>query len=83
MLKNKLGITNEMELAKEEERISKIKAKAMLENDFFKDRKPEQLTACWRFIAFYLKIFMTLPVSCGMLILQKEVFALRQPCIYR
>lgn len=53
MLKNKLGITNEMELAKEEERISKIKAKAMLENDFFKEKKAgtiDSLLAIHRFL---------------------------------
>lgn len=42
MLKNKLGIENAVELAREEERISKTKAKEMFESDFFKHHKSGQ-----------------------------------------
>jgi cell filamentation protein len=35
ILKNKLGIKSEIELAKEEEKISKLKAKKLFENGFF------------------------------------------------
>ncbi|EAH7188478.1 cell filamentation protein Fic [Campylobacter lari] len=35
ILTNKLGIKNQLELAKEEERISKLKAKALFESGFF------------------------------------------------
>ena len=35
ILKNKLGIKSEIELAKEEERISKLKAKKLYESSFF------------------------------------------------
>ena len=35
ILENKLGIKSEIELAKEEERISKLKAKSLFENGFF------------------------------------------------
>lgn len=34
ILDNKLGINNELELAKEEEKISKLKAKALFESGF-------------------------------------------------
>lgn len=39
MLKNKLGITNAVELAREEERISKRKAKELFETDFFRHKE--------------------------------------------
>lgn len=39
MLKNKLGITNAIELAREEERISKSKAKEMFETGFLGDEE--------------------------------------------
>lgn len=42
MLDNKLGITNEVELAKEEERITKIKA---LENGLIKMTNPDKPTS--------------------------------------
>ena len=40
MLNNKLGITNEIELAKEEERITKLKALELFDNNKINDFEP-------------------------------------------
>ena len=60
ILENKLNITNQIELAKEEERISKLKAKQLYDSGDIKKLKLELLRDFHSFISIYLKIFMIL-----------------------
>ena len=58
MLNNKLDITNEIELAKEEERITKLKALELFDTIKLMNLKLVQLKVYVIFINIYFLIFM-------------------------
>ena len=81
-LKNKLGITDSTELAREEERISKRKAAEMFESGMLDEMIPGSYRALQ---AIHNQLFcdvMNLQVKLEQLILQKEIFDLHQSCIW-
>ena len=58
MPNNKLGITNEIELAKEEERITKLKALELFDSNIINTFEVGTTKVCVLFIDSYLKIFI-------------------------
>ena len=60
ILENKLNITNQIELAREEEKISKLKAKQLYDSGDIKKVKVGIFEGLSSFINIYLKIFMIL-----------------------
>lgn len=64
-LENKLGITNSVELARKEERISKRKAVELFESGALDKLAPADLRRCKPFIRRFSRIFMTLQAKCA------------------
>ena len=77
-LKNKLGITDSAELAREEERISKTKAAEMFESGMLDKMFPGSYRALQ---AIHNQLFCDV-YELEQLILQKEIFDLHQSCIW-
>ena len=81
MLENKLKISNEVELAKEEERITKLKALELFDTKKYMILKLEHLMVCLKFINIYFRIYMNLQEKFVKKIFQKEILGLLQAYI--
>lgn len=80
-LDNKLGLTDSLELAKMEEKISKTRAKELFEKRFWTIKQLAPMRLWPLFMASYLKKSMTSPARFGQSISPKGMFALRLSCI--
>ena len=65
MLENKLGIMDSAELAREEERLSKKRAKELFEKDLLAGEPAGKFSRCRKFTKFFLLIFIRSRASCG------------------
>lgn len=81
-LDNKLGLTDSLELAKMEEKISKTRAKELLKSGFWTIKKLALMRLWPLFMGSCLKKSMTSLVIFGQSISPKGIFALRLSCIW-
>ncbi|STE38167.1 Fic family protein [Enterococcus faecium] len=81
ILENKLGLTNQVELAKVEEKLSKQKAKELYDCGKINEIEVGTFKGLSEFMNFYFRIFTILPEKSDRSILQKEIFDLHQLCI--
>ena len=80
-LDNKLGLTDSLELAKMEEKISKTRAKELFKTSFWTIKQLAPMRLWPLFMASYLKKPMTSPARFGQSISPKGMFVLRLSCI--
>ena len=82
MLENKLGINNSTDLAREEERISKIKAMRIFEENMLDNLEPGKFSTL-QTIHRILFEDIYLPERLETLIWQKEISDLHHLCIWK
>ena len=78
ILKNKLHLTNAVDLAREEERISKKKAVELFESGYLDTLKPGSLEALQKIHAYLSRKSMILPVRFAPSTWQRETSALHR-----
>lgn len=80
-LENKLGISDQVELAREEERLSKMRARELFEEGILNELTAGSVKSLFEIHSIYSKIFILLPVRFAPSIYPRADFALPQSCI--